>query len=234
MAGSGEARCLILGGGGHARVLIDALQAAGSASGCAILDQDRSRWGEDVLGVPILGDDSLIPGLVRDGTRAFVVGLGSVGDNAPRRRLFELALSHGLEPLSVLHPSALCSRWARIGRGSQLLPGAIVNAGASVGDNVIVNSGAIVEHDCVLGDHVHVATGARLASGVRVGDGAHIGAGAVVRQGLVIGEGSLVGAGAVVVKEVAPRLVVVGVPARTLRTGLSFAGARGGQPRRGR
>jgi UDP-perosamine 4-acetyltransferase len=233
MAGAGEARCLILGGGGHARVLIDALQAAGSAPGCAILDRDRSRWGQEVFGVPILGDDSLIPELVLSGARTFVVGLGSVGDNAPRRRLFELALSHGLEPLSVLHPSALCSRWARIDRGSQLLPGAIVNAGASIGANVIVNSGAIVEHDCVLGDHVHVATGALLASAVRVGDGAHIGAGAVVRQGLSIGEGALVGAGAVVVKDVAPRLVVVGVPARTLRTGLSFPDSDGGQSRRG-
>jgi UDP-perosamine 4-acetyltransferase len=212
-----RAACVILGGGGHARVLIDSLQASGIAVPYAVLDPDRSLWGESLLGVPIVGDDSLLPEMRSRGANCFAVGLGSVGDNRQRQRLFELGLSNELEPLTVIHPAAVCSQWANIGPGSQLFPVSIINAGAILGANVIVNSGAIVEHDCVLGDHVHIATGAHLASTVRVGRAAHISVGAAVRQCLTIGEGAIVGAGAVVVKDVEPDTVVVGVPARPLR-----------------
>ena len=212
-----DAVCVILGGGGHARVLIDCLQATGHAQLYGILERDRACWGQTLLGVPILGGDELLAEIVTKGVNCFAVGLGGISDNRPRQRLFELGLSHRLEPLTIAHPRAVCSRWAQVGAGSQLLPGSIVNAGAELGENVIVNSGAIVEHDCIIGSHVHVATGARLASTVRVGDGAHIGAGATVKQCITIGEGAIVGAGAVVVKDVPPCVVVVGVPARVLR-----------------
>lgn len=208
---------MILGGGGHARMLIDALESSGGAVPCALLDADESLWGKEVLGVPVVGGDEMLPELVGRGVSAFAVGVGSTSDNRPRRRLFELGLSCGLSPLTIRHPSAICSRWAEIGAGAQILPGAVVNAGASLGRNVIVNSGAIVEHDCVVGDHAHVATGARLASTVRVGVGAHIGAGATVRQCLTIGDWAVVGAGAAVVRDVTAESVVAGVPARELR-----------------
>lgn len=209
-------KCIVLGGGGHARVLIDLMREAGHAAPLGILDSDASRWGGDLDGVPILGGDDLLPQLRGQGVTLFVVGLGSVGDARPRRALFDFALGHALEPLTLRHPSAVCSGAARVGRGCQLLPGSIVNAGASLGVNAIVNSGAIVEHDCVLGDHVHVATGARLASSVYVAPGAHIGIGAVIRQCISIGEGAVIGAGAVVVRDVAPATTVVGVPAKPI------------------
>ncbi len=214
---SNAPRCIILGGGGHARVLIDVLRASHAATIHGVLDMNQAVWGTTVLDVPIVGGDDCVPQMIREGVTHFVVGLGGVGDNAPRRRLFELGLKSHLTPLSVSHPSAVCSPAARIGYGSVLFPTAVVNAGAVLGVNVIVNSGAIVEHDCELGDHVHVATGARLASTVRVGAFAHIGAGATVRQCLSIGEGAVIGAGAVVVEDVAPWTVMVGVPARMLR-----------------
>ena len=198
-------------------MLIDCLKASSGAIPRAILDSNQSRWGQKLLGVPILGGDNLLPELVGRGVSHFVVGVGSTGDNQPRQRLFELGLSHNLQPLIVVHPTAICSKWAKVGPGSQLLPGCIINAGATIGANVIINSGAIVEHNCILGDHVHVATGARLASTVQVGAAAHIGVGATVRQRIRISEGAIVGAGAVVVKDVAPHTVVAGVPARPLQ-----------------
>lgn len=210
-------RCIILGGGGHARVLIDCLRESGLVEIEGVLDADSSRRGQKILDVPVLGDDDLLGELAAGGVTHFVVGLGGVGDNGPRRRLFEMGCSCRLTPLTVRHPSAMVSRWARIGPGCQLLPGSIVNAGATLGKNVIVNSGAIVEHDCVIGDHVHIATGAKLASTVQAGAGAHVGAGATVKQSMRIGEGAIIGAGAVVVKDVEPGVVVVGVPARPIR-----------------
>ena len=209
--------CIILGGGGHASVLIDCIQMTAASTPLAILDRDRSRWGQELMGIPIRGGDELLPELVKEGANCFVVAVGATGDNQPRKHLYELALSYDLEPLTVIHPTATCSRWTTVGSGSQIFPGSIVNAGASLGANVIINSGAIVEHGCVLGDHVHLASGARLSSTVKVEECAHIGAGATVREVLTVGQGAVVGAGAVVVKDVLPDTVVVGVPARPLR-----------------
>jgi UDP-perosamine 4-acetyltransferase len=209
-------RCLILGGGGHGRVVIEILQLTPEVRPVAVLDQDRNLWGRELLGVPVRGDDAMVSELVQEGANSFVVGLGSVRDNAPRRRLYELGVAHGLAPLRLSHPSSIRAKSAEVGVGSVLFPLAVVNTGAKLGVNVIVNTGAIVEHDCVVGDHVHVATGARLASSVRIGACAHIGVGAVVRQCVSIGEYAVVGAGAVVVKDVPPCTVVAGVPARPL------------------
>lgn len=210
-------KCVILGGGGHAKVLIDSMRAGGAAEPVAVLDSSSKLRKKKVLGVPILGNDTRLEGLVRQGVRHFAVGLGSVGDSGPRRRLYEMAVQRGLEPVTVIHPSAVVSGEATVGPGCHIFPRAVVNAGATLGENVIVNTGAIVEHDCVVGGHAHVATGARLASTVNVGENAFVGAGATVRQCLSIGEGAVVGAGAVVVKNVPAGAVVAGVPARVLR-----------------
>lgn len=209
--------CIILGGGGHASVLIDCIRSAGLELELAVLDSNPKKWGKMLMGVPILGGDDMLSHLSRDRATHFVVGLGSTGDNFPRRRLYEWGVSCGLEPVTVIHPSAMCSRWAKVGPGTALFPGSVVNAGADLGVNVIVNTGAIVEHDCMLGDHVHVATGARLASAARIGLCAHIGAGATVIQAVAVGPNAVVGAGSVVTKDVSSGEVVAGVPARPLR-----------------
>jgi sugar O-acyltransferase (sialic acid O-acetyltransferase NeuD family) len=211
-----QGSCIVLGGGGHAHVLVDSLHAIGHRLIYGVLDPDPVLQTTMVLGVPVIGGDELLQSLKGRGVTWFVVGVGSVSNNRPRERLFEQALSHGLRPLSVVHPSAIVSPNAVVGDGCQILPGAIVNAGAKLGVNVIINSGAIVEHDCQIGAHAHVATGACLAANVQVGARSHIGVGAAVRQGINIGVGSVVGAGAAVVSEVPSGRTVVGVPARSL------------------
>jgi sugar O-acyltransferase (sialic acid O-acetyltransferase NeuD family) len=207
-------RVLGLGAGGHAKVVIEALEAAGGYEIVGLLDPNRTG---SVLGIPVLGDDALLERQYHEGVTHAFIGLGGAGDTAPHRRLYELAKSHGFEIVSVVHPSAVVSRSAQVGEGATVLAHAVVGAEARLGDDVIVNTGAIVEHDCRVGDHVHVASGAALASGVEIGEGAHIGIGASVRQGVRIGSRSLVGAGAAVVEDVEADVVVAGVPARVLR-----------------
>jgi len=208
-------RCVLIGAGGHASVLLDAL-AASNATLAGVLESDRAMWGTTWNGVTVLGGDDELDSLTGKGITHFVIGVGAIGDNRLRAQLFEQAVAARLAPLTVVHPASVVSPQASIGPGCQMLPGAIVNAGAQLGSNVIVNSGAIVEHDCRIADHVHIATGACLASTVTVGRGAHIGAGAVVLQCRTIGEEAVIGAGAVVVGDVAAGVVVVGVPARPM------------------
>jgi UDP-perosamine 4-acetyltransferase len=209
-------RVLGLGAGGHAKVVLEILVAAG-IDVIGLLDPRRDLWGTIVLGVPVLGDDSLLPVHYHGGVSHVFIGLGSASDTRPRRRLYEHATENGFDVVAAVHSSASVSPSARIGSATTILAGAVVNADAELGVNVIVNSNAVVEHDCRVGSHVHVASGAVVASGVRIGNGVHVGAGATVIQGVEIGDGAVVGAGAVVVGDVQPGTVVVGVPARVLR-----------------
>lgn len=210
--------CLVLGGGGHARVVVDALAAVGRAGRIAIVDADPDRAGGEVLGYPVIGDDSVLAGAVDDGFTAFVVGvgIGIHGDAAPRRRLFALGRDAGLEPMAVVHPRAAVSAHARIGAGALVAAAAAVNPGAVIGDNAIVNTAAVVEHDGHVGDHAVVGPSAVVLGGAAVGPSALVGAGAVVLPGIAIGDGAIVGAGAVVCSDVAAGARVAGVPARPL------------------
>jgi sugar O-acyltransferase (sialic acid O-acetyltransferase NeuD family) len=213
----GHLDLVLLGGGGHAKVLLDCLEQLHPGWAVAVLDPDTALHGTRLLGARVLGGDDLAGPLAEanSGLR-FAVGVGAARSTALRTRLFENALEAGLRPLSLVHPTACVSRWAVIEEGAQILAGAIVNAGARVGANTIINTGAIIEHDCIVGRNAHVATGACLAGAVRVGDGAMIGIGAVVRQGQSIGATAMVGAGAVVVGDIAPGTLVAGIPARPL------------------
>lgn len=203
-----------LGAGGHAKVVIEILRLMGEYEIVGLLDPKRQLWGTEVLGIPVIGDDGLLPKLYSDGVRCAFIGVGHVGDAQPRKRLYEMVRAQGFRVVQAIHPQAIVSPSVEIGHGATIMAGAIINAGARLGKNVIINTGAIVEHDCVIGDHVHIATGARLAGGVYVGTQAFIGMGCSIVQNVRVGCNAVVGAGAVVIEDVPDDVTVVGVPAR--------------------
>ena len=174
--GDGLRRCVIIGGGGHARMVIEAMRLQGTGTPYAILDLDVAKVGNIVLEVPVLGGDELLSEMKNRGVESFTVGVGEIRPTGVRERLFDRAHACGLYPQTVVHPRAIVSKWASIEDGVQLLPGCIVNNGVVVEANSIINSGAIVEHDCRIGAHAHVAPGSCLCGGVKVGLGAHVGA----------------------------------------------------------
>ena len=205
-----------IGAGGHAKVVIEILRFCRDVDIVGLLDPRRELWNSKILGVPVLGDDSMLQSIYDRGIRQAFIGVGGVRDTGPRRRLYEAVIDTGFEVIAAVHPRAIISESARIGRGATIMAGAVINAEARLDEDVIVNTGAIVEHDCVIGRHVHLATGSRLAGNVRVEEGAHVGIGATIRQGLTIGRLAVVGAGAVVVRNVPDGVVVAGVPAKVL------------------
>ncbi len=199
---------ILLGGGGHARVLKDILDLTPE---CEILGYTDLKPNED-LGLKYLGTDD---SLQKYSSRKVILvnGIGSVRLPQQRQQIFDTYVERGFEFLSVIHPQAIISRSAKLAMGAQVMAGAVINPGAQIGENVIINTRATIDHDCVIGAHTHIAPGVTLSGNVTVGAGSHIGTGATVIQGITIGEKTLVGAGAVVVKHLAGHVTAVGVPA---------------------
>jgi sugar O-acyltransferase (sialic acid O-acetyltransferase NeuD family) len=206
---------IVLGAGGHAKVLVDALLAC-SALIAGIVDPDPAQAGSELLGVPVLGDDDLVREFPPEEI-TLVNGLGSVGLPVARRRVFERFKGLGYGFAAVVHPSAVVAPDVVPGEGAQVMAGAVIQAGCCIGANSIVNTRASVDHDCSLGDHVHLAPGVTLSGGVTIGAGSHLGTGATVIQGIRIGAGCLVGAGSLVLRDVEPGTSVRGVPARVVQ-----------------
>ena len=203
---------IVLGAGGHAKVLINALLES-SAVIAGVLDPAPELAGTFVLGVPVLGNDSIATEFPPS-EALLVNGLGSVGTPAKRRQLYDKFKALGYGFATVVHPSAIVAADVVLGEGAQVMAGSIIQPGSSIGCNAIINTRASIDHDCIVGNHVHIAPGATLSGGISVGEATHIGTGATVIQGINIGSNAVVAAGAVVVKDVHARTKVRGVPAR--------------------
>ncbi len=207
-----NAPVILVGAGGHALVLLDALLLTSTVV-LGLVDRDPKLAGRMVLGISVLGGDEALRAYAPETVR-LVNAIGSAGTMERRRSLYEKYCGAGYAFASVLHPAAIISRHAVAAPGAQLMAGAVVQAGASVGENTIVNTGATVDHDCRIGAHVHLAPGVTLSGSVQIGDATHVGAGATVIQGVRIGARCTVAAGAVVLSDVADGTTVAGVPAR--------------------
>lgn len=203
---------IVLGAGGHAKVLIDSLLAV-SAIITGIADPDEKRLGTNVLGIPVLGADDVVAGFSPSEVR-LVNGLGSVGLPVNRQQLFEQFKELGYTFATIIHPSAVIAPDVVLGEGAQVMAGAVIQPGCIIGINTIINTRSSIDHDCTIGDHVHIAPGVILSGTVRTGSGVHIGTGATIIQGISIGDNCLVAAGTVVAKNIADGLMVRGVPAR--------------------
>ena len=205
---------VIVGAGGHGKVVLDIVRSAGRYEPVGFVDADTRLAGTKVGGVPVLGPTNVLVKLRQQRVRHAVI---AIGDNRTRQRYAELLEGEGFELAGALHPTAFVSPTARLGKNVVVGPNASIITEARIGDGAIVNTGAIVEHECELGEFAHIAPAACLAGRVRVGAFAFVGIGAQVIPCMTVGEGATVGAGAVVIADVPAGATVVGVPARVVK-----------------
>jgi len=193
---------VLVGAGGHGRVLLDLLLAL-RRTVLGVVDPDPTVTDRLPGGVVRLGGDEVFESLDRSGV-LLANGIGSVGRVDRRRTMFRKLTDSGFRFATLVHPSAVVATDVELGEGTQVMAGSIVQTGARIGSNVIVNTRASVDHDCRIGDHCHLAPGVVLSGGVLVGHSCHLGTGAIVIQNVTIGHEALIAAGAVVARAIAP------------------------------
>lgn len=198
---------IIIGAGGHGKVLYDICRVAGLPLAGFLDNTVRGT----IHGVAVLGGDELFDDATFVDAHEFALG---VGEPLVRKRLAARVAATGGTLATLIHPSAVISSSVPLGAGTVVNAGAVINIDSRIGKCCIINTRASIDHDCVLGDNVQICPGATLAGGVKCGDDVFVGSGATIVPMVSVGAGSVVGAGCSVIRDVPAGVTVVGVAAR--------------------
>lgn len=215
-AQSPNAQILLYGAGGHAKAVLEMIQAIGAFRVAGIIDDNPALTGSSVLGISVLGTRQALPGLLEQGVLLAANGVGGIINIEIRVKLFELLAGYGFAFPILRHPRATVEASAQIEDGVQVFANAYIGSSAVLREKCMVNTGAIVSHDCEIGRYTHIAPGCLLAGHVHVGERALVGMGVTTIIGLKIGDGARVGNGAVLLADVPARQIV---PAGKVWTG---------------
>lgn len=195
-------KLLIIGAGGHGRVIYDIALSLNKYDEIKFLDDGKD-------GDLVLGKVSEFEKFIS--SYEFIVG---IGDGATREKLLKLLESKGASVASLVHKSAVVGSNVSIGKGTVVMAGCVINNSAKIGDGVIVNTCASIDHDAEVGDYTHVSIGARIAGTVKVGKRSFVGPGAIVCKNLKVTDETIIGAGAVVLKDIIEKGLYIGAPAK--------------------
>jgi len=203
-------KVVVIGCGGHAKVVIDVLLSARQYNLIGFLVPYES-YKHTITVSKCIGTYDGLAGCAKNGINGFIV---AIGDNALRQEIYSKAIKDGLTPINAISPFSYVSKEAQIGKGNLIVHGSIINPNAVIEDNCIINTKASIDHDCYIASHSHICPGATLAGAVIVQEGVLLGTGSSVLPGIFIGKWATCGAGSVVTKNVEPYATVVGVPSK--------------------
>lgn len=197
---------IIIGGGGHAKVIADIATLNGykilgflddNPAITKLLDFDKLGKIEDA---PLFADKA-----------QFII---AIGNNAVRK---EIAEKYNLNFATLVHPTAIIGSQVEIGEGSVVMPSVVINSSSKIGEHCIINSASVIEHDNIIGDFTHISPNATLCGTVKIGDGCHIGANATVINNISICDNTIIGAGTVVIRNIEKSGTYIGIPAKVIK-----------------
>jgi len=209
----GKNNLVLIGGGGHARSVIDSIDNTAYDS-IVLLDKTLVK-GESVNNILVAGNDEELELLYKKGYGYAFISIGSIKDSMLRTALYNKAKEIGFVFPNIIDSTARISKnLKRLSDGVFIGKGAIINAGVDIGAGAIINTGAIIDHDCSIGDFSHIAPGVVLSGTVTIGNNTHIGTGSSIIQNISIGSNSLIGAGSVVLENIDNNITAFGVPCK--------------------
>lgn len=208
-------KIVLVGAGGHCKVIIDIIKSTGEYEIVGITDKEASV--DTILGIPIIGNDDILQDLYCEGVNNAFICIGALNNISVRDSIFDKLKDIGFKIPKLIHSKAIVSPYATINDGTCVMAGTIINPGVNIDENCIINTGSVIEHDCYIGKNTHISPGSLLAGGCKVGYNCHIGIGATVIQERKIGNNVVIGAGAVVVRDIEDNVTAVGVPAKTIK-----------------
>ena len=210
-------KIVLLGGGGHCKSIIDSIKSRNEYDIYGVLDPELKVNTEIYDNVYVMGNDDDLEEIYKRGIKNAFISVGSIGNTAIRRKLYEKAKKLGFNFPIICDNKAIIARSVVIDEGSFIGKGTIINSDVRIGKNSIINTGSIIEHDCVIHEFVHIAPGAVVCGGVNIGKDTHVGSNASIIQCLNIGEKVVIGSGSVVIRDVLDDKRVVGNPAREVK-----------------
>lgn len=209
-------RILLVAASGLARETLASIRSAGHGRDVVVglLDDDPSRHGTLLDGVPVLGGVDLAA--ERREKLLLCAGRGH-SRAAIEHRLLSLGVGEDRYATHV-HPSAVVGSGTRLGAGSILLAGCVLTCDITVGRHAVLMPQAVLTHDDVIADHVTCAAGVTVAGRVQVGARSYLGMQANVRQDVRLGSDVVVGSGAVVLHDIPDGQTWAGNPAALIAT----------------
>ncbi|WP_270465084.1 MULTISPECIES: acetyltransferase [Fusobacterium] len=210
-------KIVIIGAGQHARVVLYNIEEQNKYEVIGFLDSDDNRIGNIFEEKKILGNyqkENLREFSKKIGTNKFFIGFGNM---KYRKKVFDYFINNGWEAVNIIHPDAVVSKNARLGKGILIECGCLITPNPVIGNNVVVNTGSQVNHDNIIEDNVYIASGVILSGGIKIGENTLLDDGVIITLGCSVGKNSLIGAGAVVTKNIPDKVVAYGSPCKVIR-----------------
>ncbi|MFT6989224.1 MAG: sugar O-acyltransferase (sialic acid O-acetyltransferase NeuD family) [Paraglaciecola sp.] len=209
-------RLIIIGAGGHGKVAADCAEAIGDFSEIVFLDgiypalKKVEHW-------PVVGKGDDLSTFADPSSVFFV----AIGNNQTRASLMTAINKVAGEIVTLIHPSAMISRYVTIGAGTLVCANVVINIASNIGRGCIINTSSSVDHDCKIDDYVHLAPGTKLAGTINIGEYSFVGIGGVIIPSLTIGKHCILGAGSTLLEDLPDCSVAVGTPAKIIKIGVT-------------
>ena len=130
-------KLIIWGASGHGKVVLDVVRAQGVFTSVVFIDDASGKLSREFQGCRVAGSRTELASLQTSGYTHLVVAIGL---NAARAECFQAARRLGIEPATLIDPTAAVSRSAIIGPGSVVMPNAVINPDSVIGANCIINT----------------------------------------------------------------------------------------------
>lgn len=203
-------KIVLIGGGGHCKSVIDTILNLNKYDDIVITDINENI-GKKILGIPIVGDDSILPKLYSEGYKNAFITMAGISTAKIRRRIFQNLINIGFSIPTIIDATATVSNFSEIGMGVFVGKNAVINSDCKIGNVVVINTKALIEHECIVGDFSHVSVGSVLCGQVKIRENVFVGANATIIQGITVDDDVLIGAGSLLLNDVSKNCTVKGV-----------------------